>query len=60
MFASTGKALSQLSVGALNYLLQPENKKVLQRVLFYCVLSEAVPASEIVADIQTNIEQFIV
>lgn len=47
VFAPTDEAFSQLPEGTLEYLLQPENKEVLQRVLSYHVLPEVVTASEI-------------
>lgn len=47
LFAPTNEAFSQLPEGALEYLLQPENKEVLQRVLSYHVLPEAVASNEI-------------
>ena len=47
LFAPTNEAFSQLPEGTLEYLLQPENKEVLQRVLSYHVLPEAVASSEI-------------
>lgn len=47
VFAPTNQAFSQLPKGTLEYLLQPENKEVLQRVLSYHVLPEAVASSEI-------------
>ena len=47
VFAPTDEAFSQLPEGALEYLLQPENKEVLQRVLFYHVLPKEVKSSEI-------------
>ncbi len=47
VFAPTNEAFSQLPEGALEYLLQPENKEVLQQVLSYHVLPEAIPSSDI-------------
>lgn len=47
VFAPTDEAFSQLPEGALEYLLQPENQEVLQQVLAYHVLPEAVESSEI-------------
>lgn len=47
VFAPTNEAFNQLPDGALEYLLQPENKEVLQRVLSYHILPESVPSSEI-------------
>lgn len=47
VFAPTNEAFSQLPEGTLEYLLQPENKEVLQRVLSYHVLPELVPSGEI-------------
>ena len=47
VFAPTNEAFSQLPEGALEYLLQPENKEVLQRVLSYHVLPTKVTSSEI-------------
>ena len=47
VFAPTDEAFSQLPEGTLEYLLQPENKKVLQRVLSYHVIPETVVSSEI-------------
>ena len=47
VFAPTDEAFSQLPEGALEYLLQPENQEVLQQVLSYHVLPEAVESSEI-------------
>lgn len=47
VFAPTNEAFSQLPEGALEYLLEPENKEVLQQVLSYHVLPEAVTSEEI-------------
>lgn len=47
VFAPTDEAFSQLPEGALEYLLQPENQGVLQQVLSYHVLPQAVESSEI-------------
>ena len=47
VFAPTDEAFNQLPEGTLDYLLQPENKEVLQRVLSYHVLPQAVTSSEI-------------
>ena len=47
VFAPTNEAFSQLPEGALDYLLQPENKEVLQRVLSYHVLPEKVTSDAI-------------
>jgi uncharacterized surface protein with fasciclin (FAS1) repeats len=47
VFAPTNEAFNQLPDGALEYLLQPENQEVLQRVLSYHVLPEQVGSSEI-------------
>lgn len=47
VFAPTNEAFNQLPEGALEYLLQPENKEVLQRVLSYHVVPEEVKSSEI-------------
>jgi len=47
VFAPTDEAFSELPEGTLEYLLQPENKEVLQQVLSYHVLPEAVASSEI-------------
>ena len=47
VFAPTNEAFSQLPEGTLEYLLQPENKEVLQQVLSYHVLPESVSSSEI-------------
>ena len=47
VFAPTNEAFSELPEGTLEYLLQPENQEVLQRVLSYHVLPEPVPSSEI-------------
>ncbi len=47
VFAPTDEAFSQLPEGTLDYLLMPENKEVLQQVLSYHVLPNAVMASEI-------------
>jgi uncharacterized surface protein with fasciclin (FAS1) repeats len=47
VFAPTNEAFNQLADGALEYLLQPENKEVLQRVLSYHVVPEEVESSEI-------------
>jgi uncharacterized surface protein with fasciclin (FAS1) repeats len=47
VFAPTNEAFNQLPEGALEYLLQPENKEVLQRVLSYHVVPEEVESSEI-------------
>ena len=47
VFAPTDEAFSQLPEGALDYLLQPENQEVLQRVLSYHVVPESLSSSEI-------------
>ena len=47
VFAPTNEAFDQLPDGTLEYLLKPENKEVLQQVLSYHVLPEAVASSEI-------------
>ncbi len=47
VFAPTNEAFSQLPDGALEYLLKPENKTVLQKVLSYHVLPNKVTSSEI-------------
>lgn len=47
VFAPTNEAFSQLPDGALEYLLMPENKEVLQQVLSYHVLPSKVTSSEI-------------
>lgn len=47
VFAPTNEAFDQLPEGTLEYLLKPENKEVLQQVLSYHVLPEAVASSEI-------------
>lgn len=47
VFAPTDEAFNQLPDGALEYLLQPENKEVLQQVLSYHVLPQPVTSSEI-------------
>ena len=47
VFAPTNEAFSQLPEGALEYLLKPENKEVLQQVLLYHVLPNEVTSSEI-------------
>ncbi len=47
VFAPTNEAFSQLPKGTLEYLMQPENKEVLQRVLSYHVIPEAVASSDI-------------
>lgn len=47
VFAPTDEAFNQLPDGALEYLLKPENKAVLQRVLSYHVLPNQVTSSEI-------------
>ena len=47
VFAPTDEAFNQLPEGTLEYLLQPENKEVLQQVLSYHVLPNAVASSEI-------------
>lgn len=47
VFAPTDEAFSQLPEGALDYLLQPENKAVLQRVLSYHVVPQSLNSSEI-------------
>jgi len=47
VFAPTDEAFSQLPEGTLDYLLQPENQEVLQQVLSYHVLPDAVESSEI-------------
>ena len=47
VFAPTDEAFSQLPDGTLEYLLQPENKEVLQQVLSYHVLPTKVTSEEI-------------
>ena len=47
VFAPTDEAFSQLPEGTLEYLLQPENQEVLQRVLSYHVLPTKVTSEEI-------------
>jgi uncharacterized surface protein with fasciclin (FAS1) repeats len=47
VFAPTNEAFNQLPDGTLEYLLQPENQEVLQRVLSYHVLPKQVGSSEI-------------
>lgn len=47
VFAPTDEAFNQLPEGTLEYLLQPENKEVLQQVLSYHVLPQAVASAEI-------------
>ena len=47
VFAPTDEAFSQLPDGTLEYLLQPENKEVLQQVLSYHVLPEKLTSEEI-------------
>ena len=47
VFAPTDEAFRQLPNGALQYLLQPENQKILQRVLTYHVLPKKVTSREI-------------
>ncbi|WP_144863118.1 fasciclin domain-containing protein [Hyella patelloides] len=47
LFAPTDEAFSQLPEGALEYLLEPENKEVLQRVLSYHVVPEEVASGDI-------------
>ena len=47
LFAPRDEAFSKLPEGALDYLLKPENKETLQRVLSYHVLPEAVTSDEI-------------
>ena len=47
VFAPTDEAFSELPEGTLDYLLQPENKEVLQQVLSYHVLPEVVTSSDI-------------
>ena len=47
VFAPTNEAFNQLPKGTLEYLLKPENKKVLQQVLSYHVLPKALTSSEI-------------
>jgi uncharacterized surface protein with fasciclin (FAS1) repeats len=47
VFAPTNEAFNQLPDGTLEYLLQPENQEVLQRVLSYHVLPERVSSNEI-------------
>ncbi len=47
VFAPTNEAFDQLPDGTLEYLLEPENQEVLQRVLSYHVLPEQVGSSEI-------------
>lgn len=47
VFAPTDEAFSELPDGALDYLLQAENKETLKRVLLYHVLPQEVASSEI-------------
>jgi len=47
VFAPTDEAFSQLPDGALEYLLQPENRDLLRQVLTYHVVPGEVTASEI-------------
>lgn len=47
VFAPTDEAFNQLPDGALEYLLQPENRDVLKQVLTYHVVPGEVTASEI-------------
>jgi len=47
VFAPTDDAFNQLPDGALDYLLQPENRDLLQQVLTYHVVSGEVTASQI-------------
>jgi len=47
VFAPTDEAFAQLPEGALDYLLQPENRDVLRQVLTYHVISGEVPASDV-------------
>ena len=47
VFAPTNEAFSQLPDGTLEYLLQPENKEVLQQVLSYHVLPKEVTSDKI-------------
>lgn len=47
VFAPTDEAFNQLPDGALEYLLQPENRDLLRRVLTYHVVPGEVTASEI-------------
>lgn len=47
VFAPTDEAFNQLPEGALDYLLQPENQAVLQRVLSYHVVPQSLNSSEI-------------
>jgi uncharacterized surface protein with fasciclin (FAS1) repeats len=47
VFAPTDEAFEQLPEGALDYLLQPENQAVLQRVLSYHVVPQSLNSSEI-------------
>lgn len=47
VFAPTDAAFAELPEGALEFLLQPENKALLQEVLTYHVASETLPSSEI-------------
>ena len=48
MFAPTDEAFAKLPAGTLENLLKPENKKTLQRVLTYHVVSGKVMASDAV------------
>lgn len=47
VFAPTDEAFNQLPEGTLDYLLQPENQDILQQVLSYHVIPQAVTSSEI-------------
>ena len=47
VFAPTDEAFDQLPEGTLEYLLQPENKEVLQQVLSYHVVPNKITSTEI-------------
>lgn len=46
LFAPTDEAFKELPNGTLEYLLQPENKEVLQRVLSYHVIPQSLMANQ--------------
>lgn len=57
VFAPTDEAFAKLPEGTVENLLKPENKKQLQSILLYHVVSGKVPASEVVKIEKANTVQ---